>query len=274
MRHPVRFIGLLLLLGWGAASAQSRLPACPAKGYFHNCFGTYTLANGDKYVGEFKDDKPNGKGTYTWADGAKYVGGYKDNKRNGQGTFTLDNGDKYVGEWKDDKQNGQGTYTSASGEKYVGEFKDDEYNGQGTYTWADGNKYVGEYKDDKRNGQGIEYLPNGSIRLSGVWSDNRLVLEQQPKEEIRGELQKEYQRCVKAVRVCRGRPDVSLEVLENLSRWLRVARREIQISRTFILEQGSWSCECNAVFSTPAGDYQCSLEQNLAGVVTDASCSR
>jgi len=30
--------------------------------------------DGDKYVGEFKDDKPNGQGTYTWTDGEKYVG--------------------------------------------------------------------------------------------------------------------------------------------------------------------------------------------------------
>ena len=103
MRHLIRFIGILLLLGWGAATAQSSLPACPATGYFHNCFGTFTWASGDKYVGEWKDDKQNGQGTATWA-----------------------NGDKYVGDWKDDKRNGQGTFTSASG-KYVGEFKDGDF---------------------------------------------------------------------------------------------------------------------------------------------------
>ena len=31
----------------------------------------------------------------------KYVGEFKDNKPNGQGTWTYYNGDKYVGEWKD-----------------------------------------------------------------------------------------------------------------------------------------------------------------------------
>ena len=34
------------------------------------------LANG-KYVGDFKDDMFNGKGTYTFADGTKYVGYYE-----------------------------------------------------------------------------------------------------------------------------------------------------------------------------------------------------
>ena len=76
--HPlIRFIGILLLLGWGAASGQSRLPACPAKGYLHNCFGTFTFAGGNKYVGEVKNNAANGQGTATFASG-KYVGEFKD----------------------------------------------------------------------------------------------------------------------------------------------------------------------------------------------------
>ena len=62
-----------------------------------------TFPNGDKYVGEFKDDKPNGQGTYTWSDGRKYEGEFKDGYRNGQGTYTLPNGSKYVGEWRENK---------------------------------------------------------------------------------------------------------------------------------------------------------------------------
>jgi hypothetical protein len=43
-------------------------------------------------VGEFKDDKFNGQGTYTFANGNKYVGEFKDNKFNGQGTLFASNG--------------------------------------------------------------------------------------------------------------------------------------------------------------------------------------
>jgi len=43
-------------------------------------------ANGNKYVGEYKDGKRNGEGTYTFVDGNKFVGEYKDGKRSGQGT--------------------------------------------------------------------------------------------------------------------------------------------------------------------------------------------
>jgi len=134
-------------------NAQSSLPPCPTDTsvVWTNCFGTHTLPNGAKYVGEWKDDKPNGQGTYTSPDGEKYVGEFLDGKRNGQGTNTFPNGAKYVGEFLDGKRNGQGTYTS-----------------------PDGAKYVGEWKDDERNGQGIQYNPNGSVKESGMWRDDQL----------------------------------------------------------------------------------------------------
>ena len=152
--RPVKTFLVVLSLMAGSAIAQSNLPTCPSNTEvtWTNCFGTYTYADGDKFVGEYKDDKRNGQGTYTYA-----------------------NGDKYVGEYKDDKLNGQGTYTYADGEKYVGAFKDGNYNGQGTFTYANGDKYVGEHKDDKANGQGIKFLANGKVEESGIWKDNRLV---------------------------------------------------------------------------------------------------
>ena len=112
-----------------SATASFALPPCPASGYFNNCFGTVTYANGDKYVGEYKDDKRNGQGTYTFGPKSKWAG------------------DKYVGEFKEGDYNGQGTYTHASGTKYVGEYKDDKRNGQGTFTFADGTIEEGIWKD-------------------------------------------------------------------------------------------------------------------------------
>ena len=78
-------------------------------------YATITFANGDKYVGEFKDESFHGQGTFTYEDG-EYVGEFKDNKKHGQGTYTFaDDGTKYVGEWKDDDYNGQGTFYNSDG---------------------------------------------------------------------------------------------------------------------------------------------------------------
>ena len=104
----------------GESFAGSNLPKCPTSGYFHNCFGTETYRNGNKYVGEFRDGKYNGQGILTFANGHKYVGAFKNGKYNGQGTYTFADGTKYVGEYKDDKRNGQGTLTVVDGAKYVG----------------------------------------------------------------------------------------------------------------------------------------------------------
>ena len=56
----------------------SDLPPCPASGYKHNCFGTYTYADGSKYAGEYKDGKKHGQGTFTFADGSVVEGIWKD----------------------------------------------------------------------------------------------------------------------------------------------------------------------------------------------------
>ena len=41
-----------------------------------------------------------GQGTFTFADGDEYVGQFKYGKRNGQGTATFTDGTKYAGQWK------------------------------------------------------------------------------------------------------------------------------------------------------------------------------
>ena len=81
-------IVLHLVVGVGGANA---LPKCTNSYYRHNCEDTVLYANGDKYVGAFKDYLPHGQGTYHLADnhfkGNKYVGAWKDDKRHGQGTY-------------------------------------------------------------------------------------------------------------------------------------------------------------------------------------------
>jgi hypothetical protein len=108
---------MLILLSLVLSSfsfAQSNLPPCMGD-YWKNCFGAYDYPSGNKYVGQWKDNKQNGQGSITFANGDKYVGQFKDDQRNGQGTYTWANGTKYVGQYGDDQRNGFGTYYYANG---------------------------------------------------------------------------------------------------------------------------------------------------------------
>ena len=112
MRHLTVTLCLTLAVLLGSAGESFALPECPGSPtsstrrsfWWNNCEGTYTYANGDKYVGEYKDDKKHGQGTYTYADGAKYVGEWKDGNYHGQGTETYASGNKYVGEYKNGRK--------------------------------------------------------------------------------------------------------------------------------------------------------------------------
>ena len=141
----MRLITIFLLIvsstAWGLElNNLNKLKPCPKDqtAGFHNCWGTYSLANGNKYVGEFQHGKRNGQGTLTYAHGDKYVGEFKDGNYHGKGIETFTAGGSYFGDYKGGKRNGQGTHTFVNGDKYVGEFRDDDYNGQGTFTFANG----------------------------------------------------------------------------------------------------------------------------------------
>jgi len=49
--------------------------------------GTYLFANGDKYVGEWRDGKEHGQGTKIYPGGAKYVGEFRNGSIHGLGTY-------------------------------------------------------------------------------------------------------------------------------------------------------------------------------------------
>ena len=95
---------IVALLASLVGAIASDLPACPSSGYFHNCFGTWTFENGQKYVGEFKHNKRHGQGTFTKVNGDKYMGDFKDGVPDGQGIFVLVDGGKHEGEWRDGKR--------------------------------------------------------------------------------------------------------------------------------------------------------------------------
>ena len=70
-----RLLLTLLIIFSPLVKAESALPDCPTDQSlsFHNCFGTF-IFDGQKYVGEWKDDKQHGQGTHTFSDGYKWKG--------------------------------------------------------------------------------------------------------------------------------------------------------------------------------------------------------
>ena len=126
-----------------------------------NCKGFYESETGHKYSGVFKNGKIF-KGISIYPGGAKYVGEFKNFKPNGYGTFVWTNGDRYYGEWKDGKSHGNGTKLWKDGREYSGIFKNDKLHGQGTFYYPDGKKYVGEFIDGKRHGEGTFTYPDGT----------------------------------------------------------------------------------------------------------------
>ena len=66
MRNLTAFLCLTFAVLLFSAGEGFALPPCPEdpNQRFHNCFGTYINADGNKYVGEWRDDKYHGQGTY------------------------------------------------------------------------------------------------------------------------------------------------------------------------------------------------------------------
>tara|TARA_B110000438_G_scaffold296839_1_gene342160 strand:+ start:75 stop:1355 length:1281 start_codon:yes stop_codon:yes gene_type:complete len=126
-----------------------------------NCKGSYEATTGHKYNGIFIDGKIL-KGISIYPGGAKYIGEFKNFKPDGYGTFSWTNGDRYYGQWKDGKNNGTGTKLWSDGTEYSGMFKSDKLHGEGTFYYSDGKKYVGEFINGKRHGKGIFTYPDGT----------------------------------------------------------------------------------------------------------------
>lgn len=65
----------------------------------------------EKYEGEWRNGKRDGRGVEFYADGEKkYVGNFKNGKYEGNGSFFYKNGDKYVGKYKNGVMNDEKGY--------------------------------------------------------------------------------------------------------------------------------------------------------------------
>jgi hypothetical protein len=66
----------------------------------------------ERYIGDFRAGRKDGKGTYTWQNRDRYEGEWKNDLQNGKGVMVYDGGGRYTGQWKDGRAHGPGSYKS------------------------------------------------------------------------------------------------------------------------------------------------------------------
>mgnify|MGYP002397424274 CR=1 FL=1 len=190
-------ITAMCLMGFMPVSGVTNEPFRCVKGDCQNGYGTFHYANGNRYIGEFKDGCPHGQGILYCANGNKYLGHWEKNWRQGEGRYVFNegheylgqfhrnqfhgkgtmryaNGDSYEGAWAQNLPNGHGTYAFRSGDRYEGQFADGRFSGGGTMYYRDGSRFTGRWRSSKKHGPGTFYDAKGTPR-HGEWADGRAL---------------------------------------------------------------------------------------------------
>jgi len=114
----------------------------------------YPAKMGQKYAGQFKNGKRDGKGTLMFSDGTKsdgqkqYEGEWKEDVPSGKGTLTFYDGRKFVGDWKFETVVTKDT-TTYQGKEMPTTHSRVVISAQGTMFYPGGRKEFGEFKNDK-----------------------------------------------------------------------------------------------------------------------------
>ena len=148
--------------------------------------GTMTYFNGNKYTGEWVDDRFDGVGEYIWADGKKFTGNFKKDKIDGNGTGFWPDGRIYKGEYSNDLAHGTGLVTLPDGRAFEGIFENDypveglmiECDGTAFFATFDSRTHVSEWRprNKKLVGKfevGWRKQEHSSSLREFSWSDGR-----------------------------------------------------------------------------------------------------
>lgn len=156
--------------------------------------GCIHLPNGNRYIGNWKNNERSGKGLMYYKNGNQYDGEWKEDVRSGAGILSVSiepvimpalssvfegnaknsrhQNDRmrkvYAGMWMNDKPHGDGIHYYLDGRVYTGSFQNGLKDGWGHMKYSDGNVYEGEYLRDNRHGQGVLLIGNGD-RYEGMW---------------------------------------------------------------------------------------------------------
>ena len=152
--------------------------------------------NNEEYIGEYKNNIPNGYGIYSnilnerkcigyfkingindigieesKEDGYIYYGEFENNQKNGVGKLQWKEGIKYEGYFFKNQMNGYAIIKYPQKKKYKGQIKNGKMEGFGEFNWGGENKYFGNYSNDKRNGFGIFLWNINKIKKNNTLND-------------------------------------------------------------------------------------------------------
>lgn len=117
----------------------------------------------EKYEGEWRNGKRDGRGVEFYADGEKkYVGNFKNGKYEGNGTFFYKNGDKYVGKYKNGFMNDdKGYFIFNNNIRLVARVENNIKHGKAMRIYPDGRREDTFFVNDiEKKG----YIPDKKIR--------------------------------------------------------------------------------------------------------------
>lgn len=157
---------------------------------------TVHYSNGDTYWGEIVNEMREGEGIYQWKlnagaapkDYKRFNGNWSQNKMNGYGTIVYADGTKtnvnmINGKTEADYKKSQLNpikldYTKidySDGGSYEGGMLNDDKQGFGILKFPDGKKYIGSFNKNIIDGVGVFYEKNGTVLLTGRFSNNVLT---------------------------------------------------------------------------------------------------
>ncbi len=141
-----------------------------------------SIERGNKYIGEFQNNKFHGKGTMkimpTKIEFAKEIEKLNDLppsslKRTTKEAAIYMKRNEYEGDWKNGQKHGDGVYSWINGDKYVGKFRNDNFF-KGRKVWSNGDVYNGYWENSQMHGYGKLEKADGEIQ-EGEFVRNKLL---------------------------------------------------------------------------------------------------
>eukprot|EP01088_Endostelium_zonatum_P015026 TRINITY_DN3510_c0_g6_i1.p1 TRINITY_DN3510_c0_g6~~TRINITY_DN3510_c0_g6_i1.p1 ORF type:complete len:1174 (+),score=355.40 TRINITY_DN3510_c0_g6_i1:92-3613(+) len=134
--------------------------------------GVYQYANGNEYMGSWKNGDKHGHGHKRYVSGITYTGDWSRGVRCGHGTQIWPTGEKYEGDFATDTMSGRGHINYDSVTRYDGEFLLGKKHGSGVMTFPNGDVYDGRWESDCALGRGKMIYANGA-KYDGFWREDK-----------------------------------------------------------------------------------------------------